>query len=118
MNNNKLQWEVWERGSKEAWIETIIPYEAITDKIIKAGIEVFKAAHDCSPNTIVINPKKDELIFKIKKIANNNQLSAIAEYDVPEEVLVFVNMPSGDGGETMDEDDLDILELLKQKKAA
>jgi len=79
-----LEWEIWLCGSREAWIHTIIPYETITDKTIKAGIEIFKTEHGCSPNTVVINPKKDELIFKIKKLANNNQLSAIAEYDVGE----------------------------------
>ena len=58
------------------------------------------------------------ILFKLRVVAEQNKLSIYTESEIDEDEICIINLPSDGGGETIDEEDLDILELLKSKKAA
>ena len=104
-------WEVWD-SKFSPWIEKDIKHELITDVTLRIGVAIFKDAHGSTPNSLIINTRKQEAVFKIKTIADKLNLSIILESEVQEDRLVIAHLPSGGGGETIDEGGEEIPEEL------
>lgn len=113
-----IEWYIWDSETLFPWVSTNIDYSNITAKVLQSGIEVYNEEHKGFPNTLVINPYNSEILFKLRVIAEQNKLSIYTESGIDEDEICIINLPSGGGGETIDEEDLEILELLKSKKAA
>jgi hypothetical protein len=112
-------WEIWDSKGDSPWIETKVKYEDITLGFIKSGIEVFEESHDKAPDTIIISYCDSQLIFDIKKMATQSELALLTDGEILEDTILIISLPPGDGGETVDEEEIvNIVEILKYKKAA
>jgi hypothetical protein len=98
---------VWDICPSEMtpWLETAdIKYEAISEPLISAGKEGFLCEFEREPTTVVVHSMTNLPVLRhIKTSISGLGLDLILEMNVPDGLIVLVDLPTSGGGQTIDE---------------